>query len=413
MASRKDKKGRVLRKGESYNEAKKKYLYTYNDSSGKRRSVYSNDLAELREKEEQLKRDQLDGIDTYVAGNADLNFLFDRYIATKNELRVSTKANYITVYDRYVRSEFGKKKIGSIKYSDILFFYNHLLNDLGLHIGTVQYVQRLIRPSLEMAVRDNIIRANPANGVIQQLKKKTLTGGAYVRHALTLEQQRAFLSYLDETPEYNKWKPLYTIMIGTGMRIGELVGLRWDDIDLDARTIDINHSLFYFAGVRNKTPNKWVINLPKTESGVRTIPMVDTVYMAFIEERSRQNEDDSSCLSVVDDMSGFIFSNRFRELYVPEAVNRNLRRIIENYNVMEEVRAAKERREPVLLPHFTCHHLRHTFCARLCEADVNIKVIQTIMGHKDIQTTMDIYAEVTGDKKKKSLDEIFDQMKLF
>ena len=66
MASRKDKKGRVLRKGESYNEAKKKYLYTYTDSSGKRRSVYSNDLTELREKEDQLKRDQLDGIDTYV-----------------------------------------------------------------------------------------------------------------------------------------------------------------------------------------------------------------------------------------------------------------------------------------------------------------------------------------------------------
>lgn len=74
-------------------------------------------------------------------------------------------------------------------YSDILFFYNHLICDLGLHIGTVQYIQRLIRPALEMAVRDNIIRANPANGVIQQLNKKTQSSGSYVRHALTLEQQ--------------------------------------------------------------------------------------------------------------------------------------------------------------------------------------------------------------------------------
>ena len=413
MASRKDKKGRVLRKGESYNEAKQKYLYTYTDPNGKRRSIYASDLVTLREKEDQLKRDQLDGIDTYVAGNADLNFMFDRYMATKNELRVSTKANYHTVYDRYVRNDFGKKKIGSIKYSDILFFYNHLISDLGLHVGTVQYVQRLIRPALEMAVRDNIIRVNPANGVIQQLKKKTQCGGSYVRHALTLEQQRAFLSYLDETPEYNKWKPLFTIMIGTGMRIGEVVGLRWDDIDMNARTIDINHSLYYFGGKMNKAPGRWVINLPKTESGIRNIPMVDTVYMAFVEERSRQDEEDTSCISEIEGMSGFIFGNRFREVYVPESVNRNLRRITENYNAMEEVRAAKEKREAVLLPHFSCHHLRHTFCARLCEADVNIKVIQTIMGHKDIQTTMDIYAEVTGDKKKKSLEEIFDQMKLF
>jgi len=412
MASRKDKKGRVLRKGESFNEAKQRYLYTYTDSHGKRRSVYATDLVELRKKEEQLKKDQLDGIDTYVAGNADLNFLFDRYMTTKNELRVSTKSNYYEVYDRYVRDDFGKRKIGSIKYSDILFFYNHLMCDLDLHIGTVQYVQRLIRPSLEMAVRDNIIRTNPANGIIQQLKKLPVKKSS-ARHALTLEQQRAFLSYLDETPEYNKWKPLFTVMVGTGMRVGELVGLRWEDIDMDARTIDINHSLFYFAGRRNKEPNKWVVNLPKTESGIRNIPMVDTVHTAFLEEKSRQDEENTSCLSVVEDMSGFIFCNRFREVYVPESINRNLRRVIENYNVSEEVRAVKEKREAVLLPHFSCHHLRHTFCARLCEADVNIKVIQSIMGHKDIQTTMDIYAEVTGDKKKKSLDEIFNQMKLF
>ena len=214
-------------------------------------------------------------------------------------------------------------------------------------------------------------------------------------------------------PEYNKWKPLFTVMIGTGCRIGELVGLRWEDIDMNNRTIDINHSLFYFAGRRNKTGNKWVINMPKTDSGVRVIPMVDTVYAAFIEEKARQEEEGTFCISTVDDMSGFIFCNRFRELYVPESINRNLRRVIENHNSMEEVRAAKEKREAVILPQFSCHHLRHTFCARLCEADVNIKVIQSIMGHKDIQTTMDIYAEVTGDKKKKSLEQVFEQMKLF
>ena len=110
----------------------------------------------------------------------------------------------------------------------------------------------MIRPALEIAVRDNIIRANPANGVIQQLNKKTQGGGSYVRHALTLEQQREFLSFLDETPEYNKWKPLFTVMIGTGCRIGELVGLRWEDIDMSNRTIDINHSLFILLAEETK-----------------------------------------------------------------------------------------------------------------------------------------------------------------
>lgn len=102
----------------------------------------------------------------------------------------------------------------------------------------------------------------------------------------------------------------------------------------------------------------------------------------------------------------------FYEVYTPESVNKELKRIIGNYNFVEEVRAAKEKKEAVLLPYFTCHILRHTFCTRLCEADVNIKVVQIIMGHKDIQTTMNIYAEVT-EWKKESFHEIYEKMKLF
>lgn len=413
MASRKDKKGRVLRTGETFREDKQMYEYRYTDPGKKRRSIYAKDLAKLRKKEDQLKRDQLDGIDAYVAGTADLNFMFDRYISTKTELRVSTRASYMDIYDRYVRNEFGLRKLSSIKYSDILFFYSQLIKEKDLHIGTIQYIQRVIRPSLEMAVRDNILRVNPANGVIQQLKKKVEAGGAYVRHGLTIEQQRAFLSFLDEYPLYEKYKPLFTVMIGTGCRVGEIVGLRWEDVDMDARTININHSLFYFAGKRNKSRDKWILNLPKTEAGIRTIPMVDTVYMALLEEKARQRDEGVSCKTVIEGMKGFIFYNRFYEVYNPDSINRQLDRIIETYNNHEEVRASKEKRKPIILPNFSCHHLRHTFCMRLCEADVNIKVIQTIMGHKDIQTTMDIYAEVSEMKKKTSLDEVFDQMKLF
>lgn len=413
MASRKDKKGRVLRKGETYSKARDIYMYVYTDPFGKRRYIYSKDILELRKKEDGLKRDQLDGINTYVAGNSDLNFLFDRYMSIKSELRESTRTNYIEIYNRYVRKDFGKKKIGEIKYSDILFFYNHLMKEKNLHIGTIQTIQRIIRPALELAVRDDIIRNNPAKGVVGQLKRHAEHSEQAVRSALTMEQQRAFLSYLDEVPIYNKWKPFFTIMLGTGMRIGEIIGLRWEDIDMENRVIDINHSLYYFAGHRNPTPRKWVVNPPKTKSGIRQIPMVDTVYMAFLEEKARQDEEGSHNIAEIEGMRGFIFSNRFRDVYVPESVNRNLHRIILTYNADEEVRAAKEKRNPVILPHFSCHHLRHTFCTRLCEADANIKVIQSIMGHKDIETTMNIYAEVSGRKNKSSLDEIFNQMKLF
>ncbi len=87
-------------------------------------------------------------------------------------------------------------------------------------------------------------------------------------------------------------------------------------------------------------------------------------------------------------------------VYTPESVNRAIKRIYEDYNEKEEADAKKEGRNTLLLPHFSAHNLRHTFCTRLCENGSNLKVIQSVMGHADIQTTMDIYAECTQEKKQ-------------
>jgi len=89
-----------------------------------------------------------------------------------------------------------------------------------------------------------------------------------------------------------------------------------------------------------------------------------------------------------------------------QSVNRAIKRISSAYNATEEVEAKKEHREPVLLPDFSAHSLRHTFCTRLCERETNLKVIQSIMGHKDIQTTMDIYAEATEEKKQETFEHL-------
>ena len=95
MACRKDGKGRVLRKGEGYRKGDGRYSYVYIDPLGKKRTIYAQSLVKLREREEQLQKDQLDGLDVYVAGKADVNFLFDRYISTKTELRSTTASHQL------------------------------------------------------------------------------------------------------------------------------------------------------------------------------------------------------------------------------------------------------------------------------------------------------------------------------
>lgn len=411
MSARKAPKGRALRKGEIYRENDGRYAYGYVDPYGKRKFIYSKDLKKLREREEKLFKDQLDGLNVYVMGKASLNFVFDRYISTKSELRETTYTNYTYMYDRFVREGFGKRKIGEIKYSDVLYFYYDLLNDRGLQVNTLETIHTVLHPTFQLAVRDDIIRNNPSDGVMAEIKKKN-TKKKNMRHALTIEQQRAFMNYIASSPVFVHWNPIFTVLLGTGCRIGEVVGLRWSDVDMEKRTIDINHSMTYYPRRTDTYKCEFKVSLPKTEAGIRILPMMQPVYEALQSEYERQKED-GFCTAVVDGMSGFIFSNRFGMIHNPAAINRAIRRIIEAHNAEEIIKAKKEKREPVIIPHFSCHHLRHTFCSRFCENETNIKIIQEIMGHASIETTMDIYAEVNSDKKKESIEELTKNLDVF
>ena len=290
MASRKDNKGRALRKGEYQRACDGKYVYEYTDPLGVRRSIYSKDLKVLREKEKELIKGQLDGLNVYVAGNADLNFVFDRYIATKSEIRSSTRANYIYMYDRYIRDGFGKKKIGKIKYSDVLYFYFDLVKNKGLQVNTLDNIHTILHPTFQLAVRDDIIRKNPSDGVMAEVKKKTGNKKG-IRHALTLEQQRAFMDYIAQSPVFVGWYPFFTVLLGTGCRIGEIVGLRWCDVDLEKRSIDINHAMTYYPRREDTYKCEFKVSLPKTEAGVRVLPMMKQVYEVLKEEYERQSEE--------------------------------------------------------------------------------------------------------------------------
>lgn len=405
--SRKDSKGRVLRTGECQRKDGY-YMYQYQDLNGKRRTIYSKDLPKLREKEKAVQRDQDDGIDGYSGARTTLNEVFDRYISGKLELKQSTRTNYIYLYDHYVRSSFGNRKIATIKYSDVKQFYYFLMTEKEFKPNSLESIHTIIHPTLTMAVRDNIIRNNPADGVMGEIKKSNAWEKAK-RHALTIEQQTAFMKYTAESPVYSHWLPLFIVLLGTGCRIGEALGLRWQDLDFENRIISINHNLVYRIQDSGKCENH--ITTPKTKTGIRMIPMMEAVYQAFMDEQRQQMEMGFST-QIIDGYSGFVFTNRFGNVLIPTTVNRAIKRIYNAYNEEEKIRAKEEKRVPLLLPHFSCHHLRHTFCTRYCENETNLKVIQEIMGHADITTTMDIYAEATEEKKKESLAKLEIKVKI-
>ena len=327
--ARKDNKGRALRKGEVQRSQDGRYVYTYTNPVGKRCYIYANTLMELREKEDELKRDQLDGIDSYVAGKADLDFLVDRCMATKNNLASSTYANYRYTYDHFCSNGFGKRKVTELRYSDVLNFYLSLI-DKGIKVKSVESLHCVLHPAFDMAVRDDIIRKNPTDGVMAELKKN-LGMKTGVRHALTIPQQRAFMGYIATHPIYFHWWPIFTIFLGTGCRIGEVLGLRWEDINYEKRIISINHNLTYYPVGEDRASENH-ISTPKTEAGMRTIPMLDAVKDAFEmiwEEQKENGWTDAE----IDGMTGFVFCNRYGNIMNAQSVNRAIKRISSAYYV--------------------------------------------------------------------------------
>ena len=418
---RRDNKGRLLRQGE-LQRSDGKYEYRYFDVNGEKRSVYSwklvdtdklpkgkRDCDALRDIEKKILRDIQDGISDYRGNRTSLNRFFDEYINTKCDLKASTRTNYKYMYDKFVRGEIGNKSIASIKYSGIKRFYTSLINEKGFQPNSVKIIHAILHPIFKIAVRDGLIRINPTDGIMAEIKKGYNLEGTK-RHALTEAQQSAFIEFVKNSEKYRHWLTAFTVLLGTGCRVGEFAGLRWQDCDFQEGIITIDHNLIY-RQQEGGGGCTFHITTPKTKAGTRIIPMLDAVKQVLLEERIRQMKVGFN-QTVIDGYSGFIFSNSLGNVLSSHCINMAIERISKDYNNTETESAKKENRRPELLPHFTVHNLRHTFCTRFCENETNLKVIQEIMGHADITTTMNIYNEATKEKKRESFANLEGKIKI-
>lgn len=399
---RRDAHNNVLRKGESLRKDGC-YVFRFKGFDGKRHAIYSVDLKKLREREKGIAKDMFDGIKT-ESRYTTLNELYDIWKELKRWIKDSTFQNYKYLYETYVRNSIGKARIGNLTKSDIKRFYNYLFDERALAISTIEGVHIVLHQIFEIAVDDNYIRNNITDGAFTELKKAR----AYYtqkKHALTKEQAELFLNFMKNNCIYSHWYPIFAVMLGTGMRVGEVTGLRWSDIDLDKRVININHTLVYYCHRNTDSKNGcyFNVNTPKTPNSVRQIPMLDFVKEAFEMEAENQKELRLECEVMIDGYSDFIFINRFGNVQNQGTLNKAIKRIIRDCNDQEIL---KDSETENLLPDFSCHILRHTFATRMCEAGINLKVVQNILGHKDISTTLDIYIDVTENMTKKAVDEL-------
>lgn len=398
-----DKKHRLLKKGE-IQRADGYYTYRWTSRNGKRHSITASTLEGLREKEAEITKDALEGI-RGEAKNITLDDMFELWCRLKRGLKGNTYQNYCYMYRTFVSPEIGKLRISTLRKSDLKAFYNSLMDEKNLKIATVDNIHTVLHQVLEVAVEDRYMRTNLSDNLLKELRQSRNIGKEH-RKALTVPEQKLFLDFLrrENTP-YHHWYPVFSVMVNTGMRVGEITGLRWEDVDFEENLIEVNHTLVYYNHADNGC--YFSIHTPKTAAGKRVIPMLDEVREAFLEEKRYQELSQLACKAVVDGYTDFIFINRFGNVQHQGTLNKALRRIIRDCN---DEQFEKNGKNPILLPRFSCHSLRHTFTTRLVEAGVNLKVIQDTLGHKDFSTTMDVYTDVTKELRQREFDNLQEKM---
>ncbi|MBQ8935889.1 MAG: integrase DNA-binding domain-containing protein, partial [Oscillospiraceae bacterium] len=260
---RKDSKNRVLKEGE-YQRTNGSFEYKWRDKQGKRHSIYAKTLDALREKEVEVQRNILGGIRPDKQ-NLTINDLYYAWVQLKRGLKDNTFQNYQYMYTQYVEPDFGRTRLFDLKRSDVRAFYNTLYDEHRLKPATIDCVHTVLHQVLELGIEDDYIRYNPSDNALKELRKAH-NSDSEKRKALTIHEQEIFEKFLRRPGQYHKWLPVFTVMLWTGLRVGEITGLRWEDIDLTAETISVNHTLVYYreSGVGGC---HFAVNTPKTAAG--------------------------------------------------------------------------------------------------------------------------------------------------
>lgn len=389
-SGRKDHKNRVLREGESQDK-EGRYRYTYYEN-GKQKCFYSwkleaNDKLPVGKKEcialrvqiEEMKKRQL-LYGKYSESSYTVLELVERYVALKTGVRKSTQAGYKTVINVLKKDEFGGRKISDIRISDAKLWLIQMQNK-GRGYSSIHTIRGVLRPAFQMAVDDDVLLKNPFEFQLATV----IINDSIRREAITKKQERDFLKFVKEDPHFSRYYEGIYILFKTGMRISEFCGLTIHDIDMEERTIDINHQLQRLSDM------EYVIEQTKTNSGKRVLPMTPEVYECFktiLKKRKAPKKE-----PMIGKYVGFLYLDKNGMPMVALHWQKYFEHICAKYNSIYKVQ----------MPKITPHVCRHTYCTNMALAGMNPKTLQYLMGHSEIGVTLDVYTHVSFEDARDEL----------
>lgn len=313
-----------------------------------------------------------------------LGQFLDRWLETvvQHEVKPATVQNYREMVEFYLKPGLGAVPLQKLTPPQIQAFYHQLLTsppprakDRGRTLSprTVQLVHAVLHRALGQAVQWGLLARNPADAVKKpRVERKEFT-------ALTPEQVAQFL----EAARDDRLHALFTLAVLTGLRLGELLALRWSDIDLEAGTVTVARTL-------EKDGPRWTFGEPKTKSSRRTVDL-PAPAVAALRQWHREQAKERLMVGEAWADPDLVFTTKIGTPLLPGNVrNRHFHEILEKAG----------------LPKIRFHDLRHTYATLMIAGGVGAKVLQELLGHSRVGITLDIYTHTLREQKKEAVQKV-------
>lgn len=365
----KDLKGKELGEG-IHQQPNGTYCARFVDRFGKRKSKRSKKLQEVR---------QWIADASYIDEHSDLDQApdmmvdawFEYWIGIKEKtVRPNTVRNYTERYNINIKKVIGKKLLTEVKPIHCQKIFTDMAEE-GYKTSTIYQARITLYNMLEFAKENDVILNNPCKKSV----KSDMGKPSEKKKALTIEEQKKFLRAVANKSYNNQFR----FALQTGLRTGELVGLKWKDIDFENKTMKISRTMEYRYSV-----GEWRDGPPKSQSGYRTIPLTDEAIRIL----KAQKEKNRGISPIPMQWAEYVFLSRKGEPVKNSTYDSALMKVCDDAGIRR----------------ISMHILRHTFATRCIEAGMKPKTLQKILGHSNIGITMNLYVHITEDEKKKEIE---------
>ncbi|ADZ83130.1 tyrosine-type recombinase/integrase [Cellulosilyticum lentocellum] len=361
-----------------------------NLDSYKPKTVYGKSKKECEDKIRDYESDFIKYGTRLVKKRITLSDLMYDHLFTNTKASVSlgTFERYMSLYNTHIKdSALGKRDIQKILQRDVQQFFNSKTELSSKSLSMLKY---LLNQSFDHGIANQFIRINP-------MKKITLPKSTYVEkeiEVLTHEEQKAFMGVVNES----FYKMLFTVALHTGMRVGEIMALKWHNVDLIDHMIHVKESsrLVKEYDSEGNGEDKVITKSPKTKAGIRDIPIHPSLSEELTAYKAEHNGQDDD----------YVFKNSKGNQIKYDSIAKAHKLLCEKAKIRPYTEIGSNGESIIKYKGITFHGIRHSFATRLIEQGVDVKTVSQLLGHTDVKITLNRYVHSTDDTKKDAIHKL-------